>query len=69
MANKVVHFEIAGQDAKKLQDFYSKLFDWNVDANNPMEYGMVDPSGSGVAGEPPAMTTTSGRRRTFDGNG
>ncbi len=34
MAQKVVHFEIIGKDGKKLQEFYSALFGWNIDANN-----------------------------------
>ena len=38
----VVHFEIIGKDGKRLQDFYSSLFDWKIDANNPMNYGMVE---------------------------
>ena len=50
MGNPVVHFEIIGKDAKKLQDFYGKLFDWKIDANNPMNYGMVEPSGTGIGG-------------------
>lgn len=31
MPNPVVHFEVTGQDAKKLQDFYQKAFDWKLD--------------------------------------
>ncbi len=50
MPNPVVHFEIAGRDGKKLQDFYSRIFGWKVDANNPMSYGMVDNSGQGING-------------------
>jgi len=50
MANPVTWFEVAGKDAKKLQDFYAKAFDWSIDANNPMNYGMVDASGGGIAG-------------------
>ncbi len=50
MSKKVVHFEIIGQDGKKLQDFYSKLFDWRIDANNPMSYGMVNPDDAGLGG-------------------
>jgi predicted enzyme related to lactoylglutathione lyase len=49
MAQPVVHWEIAAKDAKKAQEFYSKLFDWTVDANNPMNYGMVR-SGGGQGG-------------------
>src|SRR4051794_24026135 len=41
MANPVVHFEILGKDGKKAQSFYSSLFGWSIDANNPMDYGMV----------------------------
>ncbi len=50
MGQKVVHFEILGKDAKKTQDFYAKLFDWNVDANNPMNYGMVNGESAGIGG-------------------
>ena len=43
MGQKVVHFEILGEGRRRsTQDFYAKLFGWNVDANNPMNYGMVD---------------------------
>ncbi len=47
-AAPVVHFEIIGKDGKKLQDFYSKLFDWQIDANNPMNYGLVQAAGNGT---------------------
>ena len=50
MGKKVVHFEVIGKDGKKLQDFYAKLFDWKIDANNPMNYGMVTPEDSGLGG-------------------
>ncbi len=50
MANPVVHFEIIGKDAAKTQQFYSTLFGWKVDANNPMNYGMVDNGGQGING-------------------
>ena len=41
MGQPVVHFEIVGQDGEKLQSYYSELFGWNIDANNPMKYGIV----------------------------
>jgi uncharacterized protein len=41
MGRAVVHFEVIGKDAEKLQGFYSQLFGWEMDANNPMKYGMV----------------------------
>jgi predicted enzyme related to lactoylglutathione lyase len=50
MANPVVHFEILGKDAKKLQDFYAGLFGWTVDANNPMNYGVVPAEEGGIGG-------------------
>ena len=42
MGQPVVHFEIIGRDGKKLQDYYSELFEWRIDADNPMNYGMVN---------------------------
>jgi uncharacterized protein len=41
MGQAVVHFEVMGKDAEKLRSFYSDLFDWKIDADNPMNYGMV----------------------------
>ena len=57
MPNPVTHFEIIGKDAKKLQDFYAQLFGWKVDANNPMNYGMVEAqdghgAGGGISSSP-----------------
>jgi predicted enzyme related to lactoylglutathione lyase len=51
MANAVTHFEIHGRDGRKSQDFYSSLFGWSIDADNPMNYGMVPaPDGEGIGG-------------------
>jgi predicted enzyme related to lactoylglutathione lyase len=62
MAQPVVHFEVIGKDGPKLQAFYTELFGWKIDANNPMNYGTVAPEagaptegggiGGGVAGGP-----------------
>ena len=41
MANPIVHFEIASRDAGKARDFYSKLFGWPINADNPMNYGLA----------------------------
>ena len=49
MGRPVVHFEIHGKDGKRLQDFYAALFDWKIDANNPMNYGMVEAGQGGPA--------------------
>lgn len=46
MGQPVVHFEIIGKDAGKLQSYYSDLFGWRIDANNPMNYGVVPREGN-----------------------
>ena len=50
MPNPVVHWEIWARDRKKLQDFYRRLFDWTINDDNPMNYGMVDTGGGGING-------------------
>lgn len=42
MGQAVVHFEVVGEDGDKLQSYYSELFGWNINSDNPMNYGMVD---------------------------
>ena len=46
MGQPVVHFEVVGKDGEKLQSYYSELFGWEIDANNPMKYGMVQREGN-----------------------
>jgi hypothetical protein len=46
MGQPVVHFEVIGKDAEKLQSYYSELFGWEIDADNPMKYGMVQRDGN-----------------------
>ncbi len=41
MGYPVVHFEIAGTDGAALRDYYAELFEWRIDAENPMNYGIV----------------------------
>lgn len=51
MANPVIHWEIAAHNPQQAHEFYGKLFDWNVDASNPMNYGLVQPqNGEGIGG-------------------
>ena len=56
MGQPVVHFEIIGKDAKSMQRYYSELFGWEIDADNPMNYGTVaregntNPDGIGIGG-------------------
>lgn len=35
MGQPVVHFEIGCRDTAKTQEFYGKLFDWNIEAYGP----------------------------------
>jgi uncharacterized protein len=46
MGQPVVHFEVIGKDGEKLQRYYADLFGWEIDANNPMKYGMVAREGN-----------------------
>lgn len=50
MANPVNHFEVMGEDGPALQDFYRTVFDWSIDASNPMGYGIVAKEGNGIGG-------------------
>jgi len=46
MGQPVVHFEVLGKDGEKLRAYYSQLFGWEIDASNPMGYGMVSREGN-----------------------
>ncbi len=46
MGQPVVHFEVIGKDAAALRSFYSDLFEWRVDADNPLNYGIVPRDGN-----------------------
>jgi predicted enzyme related to lactoylglutathione lyase len=48
MGQPVVHFEVIGKDGEKLHRYYSDLFGWEMDADNPLKYGVV--SGAGIGG-------------------
>ena len=50
MAHKVIHFEVLGKDAAALQSFYRALFDWQINADNPMNYGIIGPDDGGIGG-------------------
>ena len=41
MGNAVVHFEVMAQDRKKATAFFSELFGWKANADNPMSYGVI----------------------------
>ena len=46
MGEPVVHFEVIGKDGAALRSFYSDLFGWKIDADNPMNYGLVQRDGN-----------------------
>jgi len=56
MGNPVMHFEIIGKDGERLRNYYSELFGWEINADNPMNYGIVEregnlsPEGIGIGG-------------------
>ena len=52
MGQPVVHFEIHGSDSVETSNFYADVFDWSVNADNPMHYGLVDTNaeGAGIGG-------------------
>jgi len=49
MGYPVVHFEIVGKDGAKLNEYYGELFGWNIETDNPMNYGMVAREGNKAA--------------------
>jgi uncharacterized protein len=46
MGRPVVHFEVIGKDGKKLQEYYSDLFGWEIQSDNPLSYGIVSREGN-----------------------
>lgn len=55
MSRPVVHFEVLGKDGRKLRQFYTELFDWEItEVGGPMDYGTVE-SGEHPDPEVPAI--------------
>ena len=56
MGQPVIHFEVIGKDGDKLRSYFSDLFGWEIDADNPMNYGIIQrdgntaPDGAGIGG-------------------
>jgi predicted enzyme related to lactoylglutathione lyase len=65
MGNSVVHFEIGVKDDAAASKFYSQLFGWKINSDNPANYGMVDTDsggegvGGGIAKPPDGSTYTT----------
>lgn len=65
MGQPVVHFEVMGEDGDRLRSYYSEMFGWEIDASNPMNYGIVQREGNtnadgagiggGIGGMPEGM--------------
>ena len=51
----VVWFEVAGQDADNLQQFYGELFGWSFRKDGPPGYGIVDGTEGSIPGGVGAM--------------
>jgi predicted enzyme related to lactoylglutathione lyase len=64
MGRPVVHFEVMGKDGEKLRSFYAELFDWAIDADNPLGYGIIKREmnfegvgiGGGIGGVPEPLS-------------
>jgi|SRR6187402_1244664 len=61
----VVHWEVQARDPVAQQRFFGDLFGWNVDANNPQNYGMVNPAGPGSIGGGIGATMDDAPRTVF----
>lgn len=46
MGQPVIHFEVIAKDAPKLHSYYSQLFGWEIDSDNPMNYGTIQREGN-----------------------
>ena len=62
MQNPVVHFEIQSQAPAALHEYYSKLFDWQVQHHEGIDYRVVTTKGEDdPAGINGGITTSRGR--------
>jgi predicted enzyme related to lactoylglutathione lyase len=48
MGQPVVHFQITARDAARLEQFYSRMFDWNVESDSPFRYRRRVDTGAGT---------------------
>ena len=67
MSSPLIHFEIAGRDAAGLQRFFGDLFGWQINADNAMNYGMVNLSGDVAGGIGPAPEGQPGHAMFYVG--
>lgn len=57
----VIHWEIHATDPARQRAFFSDLFGWPIDANNPQNYGMVPAAGADSIGGGISGTTDTAR--------
>src|SRR5438270_7985285 len=71
MGQPVLHFEIMAKDADAMRGYYSQLFGWEFNTDNPMNYGTLDrdanlsPDGHGIGGGIGAAPEGYGGHVTF----
>jgi predicted enzyme related to lactoylglutathione lyase len=53
MGQPVVHFEVVGRDGGKLQEYYGEMFGWKMNADNPMNYALVEAEESSTGNSVP----------------
>ena len=75
VANHVIHVEVTGKDGPALQKFYSDIFGWQLDTNNPGGYGMlrqgdlsagIGPASDGGPGQVTFYVHTDNPQATLD---
>jgi uncharacterized protein len=42
MGQPVVHWELTARNPRRLEGFYSDLFDWSVNGGGPIDYRQID---------------------------
>jgi uncharacterized protein len=51
MGSPIAWFDVAADDPKKSRKFYADLFDWEINVDEAMDYGMVDTGATeGISG-------------------
>jgi predicted enzyme related to lactoylglutathione lyase len=73
MGQPIIHFEIIGKDARKLQKFYADVFNWKVGESGGPEFGFYaqvagDSSGLpvGIGADPSGTARTTAYIRVPD---
>jgi predicted enzyme related to lactoylglutathione lyase len=53
MGQPVVHFEVVAADGAAAQEFYGEVFGWKMNADNPMNYALVEKESSSTGDSVP----------------